>query len=106
MVGGMSRIERDVPPYAMVEGNPARVRGLNQVGLQRSGIADLDEGQVYKDLKQAFRLLYRSGLTFQEALEKLASIGTNEYVRHLHSFLLASQEKGRRGSIPGRRLGR
>ncbi|MEO1591470.1 MAG: acyl-ACP--UDP-N-acetylglucosamine O-acyltransferase [Cyanobacteria bacterium J06632_22] len=106
MVGGMSRIERDVPPYSMVEGNPSRVRGMNQVGLQRSGIADLDDGQVYKELKQAFRLLYRSGLTFQEALEKLASIGNNEYVRHLHSFLLASQENGRRGSIPGRRLGR
>ncbi|MEL7505044.1 MAG: acyl-ACP--UDP-N-acetylglucosamine O-acyltransferase [Cyanobacteria bacterium J06554_6] len=106
MVGGMSRIERDVPPYSMVEGNPSRVRGLNQIGLQRSGIADLDEGRVYKELKQAFRLLYRSGLTFQEALEKLASIGNNEYVRHLYAFLMASQEKGRRGSIPGRRLGR
>ncbi|MEO0540963.1 MAG: acyl-[acyl-carrier-protein]--UDP-N-acetylglucosamine O-acyltransferase, partial [Cyanobacteria bacterium P01_A01_bin.105] len=106
MVGGMSRIERDVPPYAMIEGNPSRVRGLNQVGLQRSGIADLEEGRVYQELKQAFRLLYRSGLTFQEALEKLASIGNNEYVGHLHAFLLAAQEPGRRGSIPGRKVGR
>ena len=39
MVGGMSRIERDVPPYTMVEGKPSRVRGLNQVLLRRSGIA-------------------------------------------------------------------
>ncbi|MEO0455184.1 MAG: acyl-ACP--UDP-N-acetylglucosamine O-acyltransferase [Cyanobacteria bacterium P01_A01_bin.114] len=103
MVAAMSRIERDVPPYMMVEGNPSRVRGLNKVGLQRSGIAELDEGRVYKELKQAYRLLYRSGLTFAEALDKLASIGNNEYVRHLHAFLVSSQAKDRRGSISGRK---
>ena len=45
MVGGMSRIERDVPPFCMVEGHPARVRALNRIGLQRSGLADLDDGE-------------------------------------------------------------
>ncbi|MEL6129665.1 MAG: acyl-ACP--UDP-N-acetylglucosamine O-acyltransferase [Cyanobacteria bacterium J06628_4] len=106
MVGGMSRIERDVPPYMMVEGNPSRVRGLNQVGLKRSGIGDLESGRVYDGLKQAYRLLYRSGLTFSEALDKLDSVANNEYVQHLHRFLVASQRDGRRGVIPGRHISR
>ena len=106
MVGGMSRIERDVPPYMMVEGNPSRVRGLNQVGLKRSGIGDLESGRVYEGLKQAYRLLYRSGLTFREALDKLGSVANNEYVQHLHRFLVASQQEGRRGAIPGRHISR
>ena len=63
MVGGMSRITRDVPPYMLVEGNSARVRSLNRVGLERAGILALNDGQVYESLKHAFRLLYRSGLS-------------------------------------------
>lgn len=104
MIGGMSRIERDVPPYTMVEGNPSRVRGLNQVLLQRSGIAAEADGQVYKGLVQAFRILYRSGLTLEEAISKLEAIADNERVRHLYEFLNASaHDEGRRGPVPGRK---
>lgn len=104
MIGGMSRIERDVPPYTMVEGNPSRVRGLNQVLLRRSGIAKEADGQVYKELREAFRILYRDGLTLEEGISKLEAMGANDHVRHLYDFLRAStQEKGRRGPIPGRK---
>ena len=104
MVGGMSRIERDVPPYTMVEGNPSRVRGLNQVLLSRSGIAKEANGQAYKGLKEAFRILYRSGLTLEEAIGKLETIADNEHVRHLYEFLDASAHvKGRRGPVPGKK---
>jgi len=101
MVGGMSRIDRDVPPYMLVEGNPARVRLLNRVGLQRAGLAQGEEGQA---LKRAFRLLYRSGLTLSQALEQLQPL-TDQYetLRHLHQFLVESQAPGRRGPIPGSR---
>jgi UDP-N-acetylglucosamine acyltransferase len=104
MVGGMSRIERDVPPYTMVEGNPSRVRGLNQVLLSRSGIAQEADGRVYKELKEAFRILYRAGLTLEEAISKLEAMVDNVHVRHLYEFLRASaHEKGRRGPVPGRK---
>lgn len=103
MVGGMSRIDRDVPPYMLVEGNPARVRSLNLVGLKRAGLADAEEGQTYNSLKQAFRLLYRSGLTLSEALEKLDRQLDNEYLQHLHYFLSQSQKDGRRGPTSGRK---
>lgn len=106
MVGGMTRLERDVPPYVLVEGNPARVRSLNLIGLQRSGIADLDDGQVLRSLKQAYRLLYRSNLTLNQALDHLSQHLENDHVQHLYRFLRLSLQPGRRGPTPSRRLGR
>jgi UDP-N-acetylglucosamine acyltransferase len=104
MVGGMSRIDRDVPPYMLVEGNPARVRSLNLVGLKRAGIAEANQGQVLQTLKKAFRVLYRSGLPLNQALEQLDLLADDEYLQHLRRFLQMSQADGRRGFIPGRQL--
>ncbi len=98
MIGGMARIDRDVPPYMLVEGNPARVRSLNLVGLKRSG---LDSANLLL-LKKAFRILYRSNLTFKEALEQLELLGDTEQLQQLRRFLLLSQMPGRRGLIPGK----
>lgn len=103
MVGGMSRIDRDVPPYMLVEGNPAQVRTLNVVGLRRAGIIEAEQGQVFQTLKKAFRILYRSGLTLNQALEKLDLLVDNPQLQHLISFLQLSQTDGRRGSLPGKR---
>jgi UDP-N-acetylglucosamine acyltransferase len=101
MVGGMSRVTRDVPPYLLVEGNPARVRALNLVGLQRAGVNDLENGEVFRSLKHGFRILYRSGLSLNEALEKLETQLSHEHLQHLHQFLHVSQQVGRRGPTPG-----
>jgi UDP-N-acetylglucosamine acyltransferase len=98
MVGGCSRIDRDVPPYMLVEGNPARVRSLNLVGLKRAGMTANEMGQ----LKKAFRMLYRSGHTLNQSLEDLDLLQDNEHLLHLRRFLQLSQRAGRRGSIPGR----
>ncbi len=68
MLGGMSRIDRDVPPFTLVEGNPCRVRTLNLVGLQRAGFTDEDLAL----LKKAFRIIYRSNINLQEALEQVS----------------------------------
>ena len=98
MVGGMARIDRDVPPYMLVEGNPARIRTLNLIGLKRAGFSS-DELQI---LKKAFRILYRSDITFKEAIEKLEFLGNTEHLQNLRRFLMLSQMPGRRGLIPGR----
>jgi UDP-N-acetylglucosamine acyltransferase len=55
-VGGCSRVAQDVPPYVKAVGNPVKLFGLNSVGLQRSGFAE----PVVKELKRAYRLLFRS----------------------------------------------
>lgn len=103
MIGGLSRIDRDVPPYTMVNGNPAQVRGLNQIGLQRAGLASDRGGQSYRELKQAYRLVYRSGENLTAALEKLAQWEDNELVRHFSQFLQGAQQADRRGLTPGRK---
>jgi UDP-N-acetylglucosamine acyltransferase len=99
MVGGMTRIDRDVPPFMLVEGNPSRVRSLNHVGIRRAGLADDKGHNSYQMLKKAFRILYRSGLTLEAALTQLEQLD-DAAVAHLRQFLDTSREKGRRGVIP------
>lgn len=98
MVGGMSRISRDVPPYMMVEGNPARVRSLNLVGLKRRGFSKLEIQQ----LKLAFRALYLQQLPLKEAIAKLDQLTTNPHVQHLQQFMQFSLADNRRGLIGGK----
>ena len=96
MVGGMSRINRDVPPYMMIEGNPARVRALNLVGLKRKGLS----GEEIKQLKTAFKMLYRQDLPIQKAISQLDTIADSPHILHLQKFLQLSFGSGRRGAIP------
>jgi UDP-N-acetylglucosamine acyltransferase len=103
MVGGMSRIDRDVPPFMLVEGNPSRVRALNQVGLRRAGLLEEEGGAIFQSLKQAFRTLYRSGLLLDEALEQLAQLPDSAHLQHLRQFVTESRLPHRRGLIPGSR---
>ena len=100
MVGGMTRVERDVPPYCLVEGHPARVRGLNRVGLRRSGLADREEGRELKQLQEIWALIYRSDLVLAEALQQARGQDLLPAAAHLCSFLDASIGQGRRGPIP------
>jgi UDP-N-acetylglucosamine acyltransferase len=88
----------------LVEGNPVQVRSLNRVGLRRAGITEADQRQVFQTLKKAFRILYRSGLPLNQALEQLDLLADNEHLQHLRRFLLLSQMEGRRGSIPGKKM--
>ncbi|MEM1367607.1 MAG: acyl-ACP--UDP-N-acetylglucosamine O-acyltransferase [Cyanobacteria bacterium P01_H01_bin.15] len=101
MIGGMSKITRDVPPFALVDGNPALIRSLHEVGLKRFGTPGTD----LAELRQAFKLLYRSDLTFGEALEQLPQQFTSSYVSHLQQFLKGSiSGRPRRGVTPYRRV--
>lgn len=98
MVGGMSRISRDVPPYMTVEGNPARVRALNLIGLKRRGFNREQIGQ----LKEAFRLLYLQQLPLQDAIAQLKQFTDNQDVQHLQEFMQYSLASNRRGLIGGK----
>lgn len=68
-VGGCSRVAKDVPPFLKAVGNPVRLYGLNAVGLQRNNVPD----SVARELKRAYRLLFRSELNVSQALERAAS---------------------------------
>jgi UDP-N-acetylglucosamine acyltransferase len=86
MIGGKSRVTRDVSPYTLVEGSPCHTRALNQVGLRRAGM----NLETRSALKQAFRLLFRSGLRTEEALEKMVALSPFPEVERLHAFVDAS----------------
>lgn len=88
MLGGNSKITQDCLPYVITDGNPARARGLNLVGLRRAGVGR-DE---LRALKSAYRALCRSGGSLEEAKMQLARL-ESPCVRHLLAFV----ENSRRG---------
>ncbi len=69
MVGACSFVTKDIPPYVLAAGNPCRVRGLNTVGLARSG----KDAEAAAALKEVFRLVYRSNLNLADALKRVES---------------------------------
>ena len=71
MLGGQAKAVQDCLPFVITDGNPARARGLNVVGLRRAGV----EAAQVRALKEAYRLLLRSGLPLGTALERMAALG-------------------------------
>ena len=86
MVGGNSKIVQDCLPFVITDGNPGRARGLNLVGLRRDGF----KSSEVQNLKQAYRLLLRSGLKLEDALSRLSDIN-DPAVDHLINFVRASR---------------
>ncbi len=68
-----SVISKDVPPYVMVSGHMAKPHGLNLEGLKRQG----HSADVIKSIKLAYKALYRSNLTFEDALTEVSELETN-----------------------------
>lgn len=66
-VGGLSKVTQDVPPFMLAEGSPASARGVNVVGLRRAGVPPEDR----RVIQDAYRILYRSGLAPQGAVERI-----------------------------------
>ena len=87
-IGGMTRIVHDVPPFMKYEGHPARVRGVNTVGLSRHGFAP----EAVSQLNDAYKKLFRHCKSFSEALAKMEANadGMCEEVVYLLSFLRAA----------------
>lgn len=103
MVGGMSRIDRDVPPFAIVEGHPGRLRGLNRIGIKRSGLGELDGGAQAMQLQQVWAELYRGDAVLADALRRVRQESLYPPAETLVSFLEASIAPGRRGPLPAGR---
>lgn len=92
-VGGLTRIVHDIPPFMIVEGHPARVRGVNVIGLRRHGVPD----STVTALEEAYRLLYCYGQPRSQTLPKLeARKDLPDEVRHLIESLRRS-EAGKHG---------
>ncbi|MBI3329143.1 MAG: acyl-ACP--UDP-N-acetylglucosamine O-acyltransferase [Nitrospinae bacterium] len=96
LVSGCSRVVKDIPPFMLAEGNPTRIRGLNVVGMRRLGIGPAARTK----LRQAFRLLYRSGLNTSQALQQIRQARfTGGEVQRVITFI----EGSKRGICGGSR---
>jgi len=87
MVGGNTRVNSDLPPYFLYTDFNVAAHGLNLVGLKRAGFAEAE----LKALKAAYRLLFRSGLKLEDALQRIEAEVPTEHTRHLVTFIRASK---------------
>jgi len=67
IIGGCAAVNQDIPPFMLARGDPARTLTINKVGMDRNGVAD----KAQLALKEAFKILFRKGLTTPNALARI-----------------------------------
>ena len=99
MIGGMTRVDRDVPPFCLAEGHPGRLRGLNRVGIKRSGLMENKDFNL-KLLQNTWNLLFKSSDVISVSLEIAMKKELDFSSAKLCNFLNQSISKNRRGPMP------
>ena len=88
IIGGCSKVVQDIPPFSTCDGHPARIYGLNLIGLRRKGI----KHDSIKKIDQAFKIIFNSGLSAKHALEKVEQeIEKTEEIKYLINFVKSSE---------------
>jgi len=88
IIGGCSKVVQDIPPFSTCDGHPARVYGLNLIGLRRKGISH----ESIKQIDQAFKLIFNSGLSAKHAVLKVEKELTgSEEINYLVNFIKSSE---------------
>ncbi len=88
MIGGCSKVNQDVPPYSLVDGNPATLRGLNLIGLKRGGLTS----EAIVALRRAFKILFTSGLARSNAVAQAQEqLGNYPEVKRVLEFIEISK---------------
>jgi UDP-N-acetylglucosamine acyltransferase len=90
MIGGASKITKDVPPFFLIEGNPAEPYGLNSVGLRRATFTV----EMRNELKRFYKILYNPKFNVSQAVESMKEEVTSEPGRELIAFLEAPSQRG------------
>jgi UDP-N-acetylglucosamine acyltransferase len=92
ITGGCSKIVQDIPPFMIADGNPAEIRGVNSIGLERKGYSV----EKIKSIKEAFRLLFRSKCNTQQGIEAIRKeLPPSDEINQIVEFI----EKTERGII-------
>ncbi len=87
-IGGKSAVVKDIPPYVIAAGDRARLHGLNRIGLKRKGFSE----QSLNVLKKAYRIIFRIGLTLNEAIERVkAELEPTPEVNRIIEFIQSSR---------------
>ena len=88
IIGGCSKVVQDVPPFMLVDGNPAETRTINKVGMERHGLPSRRRAA----LRQAYKIIFREGLTIPNALARIeAELPKSPEMQHLVNFVRASE---------------
>ncbi|HVE15764.1 MAG TPA: acyl-ACP--UDP-N-acetylglucosamine O-acyltransferase [Chthoniobacterales bacterium] len=88
ITGGCTKIVQDVPPFMIADGNPAEIRGINQVGLERRGF----DSEVVRSLREAYKLIYRANLNTKQAVAAIREqIPANPQITALIDFIETSK---------------
>ena len=99
MVGGMTRVDRDVPPFCLAEGHPGKLIGLNRVGIKRN-LLDKCNKDEYNQLQKTWNLLFRSEHVISESLGIIRKDNLFQSSKRLCDFIGLSIAKNRRGPMP------
>ncbi len=87
-IGGKAAVVKDIPPYVIAAGDRATLHGLNKVGLKRHGFSQ----NALFQLKKAYRIIFRIGLTVNEAVERvMAEVENTPEVLNLVDFIKSTQ---------------
>lgn len=86
MIGGRTRVTKDIPPFMLVEGN-SRVRGINVVGMRRAEMT----GEQRAAVKAAHQILYGSNLNVPQAVEKLKELPPSQEIQDILDFIDKSE---------------
>ena len=86
MIGGASAVSQDIPPFCLVEGNRAVVKGLNAVGLRRN----LPRDDI-KELQSAYKELFRGKRPIKESAADLLESSENDQVKKMCKFILETK---------------
>ncbi len=82
MTAGCSKIIKDVPPFAVADGNPATLIGINTVGLKRAGFTPAQR----KTIKQTYQTIYKKSLRLEKALNQLEQDKSEEVSMIVHFY--------------------
>ncbi len=91
MIGAHSKVTQDIPPFMLVDGSPAEVKGLNSIGMDRRGLSQ----EAQTEIKKAFKILYQSKLKLADAKEEIKrKLKPLDEIKHLISFLDVETNRG------------
>ncbi len=90
MIGGASKLTKDVPPFFLVEGNPAQPYGLNSVGLRRAGFTVSERNEI----KKFYKILYNPKLNVSQAISEMKAEAISDPGREIIAFLEGDSQRG------------
>ena len=95
ITGGCSKVTQDIPPFSIIDGHPAKVYGLNSIGLKRAEVP----AESVKNLKSAFKILFKMKIATSSAFRRIKeSIPDDPYVSYLLKFIRKSERGICKGS--------